>query len=55
MRKQCLNPRCDEVINVAGGPSGEIVCPSCRYAGRAGMFAGGVILGIIIAIIKLVH
>lgn len=45
--KRCPNKLCGEPTEFGG------FCPSCKYMGRYGMLLGGVIVGAIAAILKL--
>lgn len=44
-RHRCVNPRCRDV-------SKHRLCLSCRYALKWGLFIGGVIGGIVAALLK---
>lgn len=43
---RCNNPRCRDRCE------GRL-CPSCRYMGKMGIFAGGVLVGVVVAVLKL--
>jgi hypothetical protein len=43
----CANRKCREETE-------GWLCPSCRYIGKWGMFIGGMIIGVIGALLKLV-
>lgn len=44
---RCKNPRCNDTLFVKSR-----LCPSCRWAARRGLMWGGVIGGIVVAVLK---
>lgn len=44
----CLNKKCKEQIVM----SRDWFCPSCKFIGRTGMFIGGLLTGIVFAVLK---
>lgn len=51
----CLNKKCDDHIEAGSGIIGTtpLLCVSCRFIGKAGLFGGAIIVGIIVALLKL--
>jgi hypothetical protein len=48
VHKLCANPKCKEPLI----DDMRVICPACLLMGRRGVLAGGIIVGVVVAILK---